>query len=402
MGAPFPSALGWALCALLAAPSPVRAQKAYDPGASDHEIRIGHIASSAAWASAYRVVGRAEAAYFQMVNEQGGVGGRAIRFMTVTAAPGASGALDAARQLVERADVLLVFSPIGTEANLAIRPYLNERKVPQLFVESSSEAFDDPAHFPWTMGFFASYRTEGRLYAAYLLKDRPNARIAVLSSDNTTGREYLEGVHDGLGARASAMIAKELTYRPEDSSLEAQLQALKASGADVFLNFTLGSFASEAIREAYDLDWHPLEFIPNASLSTAAFLEPAGLEKARGVIANARSKSWSGLQAEGDPAVRAFLSWMRKYNPEASLRDQNYVAGYERAEALVEVLRKCGDTLTRANLMRQAANLDLELGMLRPGIRIRTSPSDYQPIKQLFLIRFDGKGWTPLGPVSGS
>lgn len=401
MGSTARPAILLGLCALFAIPPSSRAENAYGPGVSDHEIRIGHIASEADWASAYRVVARAEAAYFRMVNDQGGIGGRTIHFATAEIGPGSSGALDAARRLVEKDDVLLVFSPIGTESNLAIRPYLNERQVPQLFVESSSEAFNDPVHYPWTMGFFATYRTEGRLYAAYLLKNRPTARIAVLSSDNATGREYLQGVRDGLGDRAPAMIAREQTYRSEEATLEPQLQALAASGADVFLNFTLGSFVSEAIRKAYDLGWHPLEFIPNASLSTAAFLEPAGRAKAAGVIANARSKSWSGPRAEGDPAVRVFLTWMKKYNPGASLRDQNFVAGYERAEALVEVLRKCGDTLTRANVMRQAADLDLELGMLRPGIRIRTSPSDYQPIKQLFLIRFDGKTWAPIGPIAG-
>ncbi|HEY1764870.1 MAG TPA: ABC transporter substrate-binding protein [Opitutaceae bacterium] len=394
-------AVALAALGLFVGPAIGRAQKASGPGVSTGEIRIGHIVSDAGWASAYRVVGRAEAAYFRMINDQGGIGGRTIRFVTATVGPGASGPLEAARQLVEEDDVLLVFSPIGTETNLAIRPYLNERHVPQLFVESSSAAFDDPARFPWTMGFFATYRTEGRLYAAYVLKNRPEARIAILSSDNATGREFVEGVRDGLADKAPAMIVKERTYRPEDATIEPELQALKASGADVFFNFTLGTFVTQAIRKSYDLDWHPLEFIPNASLSTAAFLDPAGLEKARGLIANARSKSWIGLQAESDPAVRVFLAWMKKYNPEGSLRDQNYVAGYERAQALVEVLRKCGDTLTRANVMRQAADLDLGLGMLRPGIRIRTSPSDYQPIKELFLVRFDGKAWDPLGPPAG-
>jgi branched-chain amino acid transport system substrate-binding protein len=393
------AALSAALAMLAVSPSG-RAEKAYDTGASDTEIRVGYIGSDAAWASAYRIIQRAEAAYFQMVDDQGGIGGRSIRFVTATASPGPSGALEAARQLVERDGVLLLFSPIGTETNLAIRAYMNERQVPQLFVESSSAAFDDPRHFPWTMGFFATYRTEGRLYAAYILRNRPQARIAVLSSDNATGREYVEGVREGLGDKA-ALIVKELNYRPEDPSVEPQILALKASGADVFLNFTIGSFATETIRKAYDLDWHPLQFIPNPSLSTAAFLDPAGLEKARGIICNARSKSWTGLQAESDPAVRVFLSWMKTYNPGATLRDQNYVAGYERAQALVEVLRKCGDVLTRANVMRQAADLDLELGMLRPGVRIRTGPADFQPIKQLFLVRFDGRSWEALGPVEG-
>jgi branched-chain amino acid transport system substrate-binding protein len=277
---------------------------------------------------------------------------------------------------------------------------MNEKKVPQLFIQTSSAVFDDPSHFPWTMGFFATYRTEGWSYARYILENRPEAKIAVLYANDDAGKEYLAGVHEGLGAKASTLIVKEASYQVSDpkidSLLDSQIMALKNSGADVFLNLSVGMFASQAIRKAYDMGWRPLQFIPNASLSVTAFLDPAGLEKAAGIVSNARSKGWSHPQARSDPAVREFLEWMSRYNPQASLRDQNNVAGYERAQALVEVLKKCGDNLTRANVMKQAASLDLELGMLRPGIRITTSPSDYQPIKQLYLIRFNGKEWTPL------
>lgn len=208
-------------------------------------------------------------------------------------------------------------------------------------------------------------------------------------------------MRDALGAKASARIVKEAAYQVSNPAIEAHVAALKDSGADVFLNFSVGPFATQAIRAAYDLGWHPLQFIPNASLSVAAFLEPAGLEKSAGIITNARSKNWNSPRAKEDPAVREFLDWMSEYNPQASLRDQNNVAGYERAQALVEVLKRCGDNLTRANVMKQAASLDLELGMLRPGIRVKTSPTDYQPIKQLFLVRFDGKHWVPLGGAAG-
>jgi len=273
---------------------------------------------------------------------------------------------------------------------------MNEKKVPQLFIQTSSAAFDDPTHFPWTMGFYATYRTEGFSYARYILENRPEAKIAVLYANDDAGKEYLAGVHDGLGAKASTLIVKELSYQVSDAKIDPQIGTLKNSGANVFLNLSVGMFASQAIRAAYDLDWHPLQFIPNASLSITSFLDPAGLEKASGIISNARSKGWSHPQARSDPAVREFLEWMSRYNPQASLRDQNNVSGYERAQAVVEVLKKCGDDLTRANVMKQAASLDLELGMLRPGIRIRTSPTDYQPIKQLFLIRFNGKEWVLL------
>jgi branched-chain amino acid transport system substrate-binding protein len=376
------------------------AEIAYDGGAGDGEIKIGNLTIRAGWAGAYGAVARAEAAYFRMINDGGGIKGRKIKFISVDGGSDPAKAVDLARELVEREGVLLIFSSIGTASNLAIRAYMNERKVPQLFVESSSAAFGDPLHFPWTMGFFATYRTEGLVYANYILRNKPLARIAVLYAKGEAGKEYLGGVHEGLAGRASAVMVKEESYEAWDATLDPQLRALKNSKADVFINLSTGAFATKAIRRAYEIDWHPLQFIPNASLSIAAFLDPAGLEAAEGIISNARSKSWVGTRAQSDPAVREFLDWMRKYNPGASLRDQNNVAGYERAQALVEVLRKCGDDLTRANVMKQASHLDLALGMLRPGIRIKTSPEDYQPIKQLYLIRFNGRNWIPIGPAT--
>jgi branched-chain amino acid transport system substrate-binding protein len=307
--------------------------------------------------------------------------------------------LPLARKLVEEEKVLLLFSTLGTDANLEIRSYLNQQKVPQLFLESSSSIFDDPDHFPWTMGLFATYRTEGRAYARYILQNKPGGKIGVLSADDEVGKEFVAGLRDGLGNKSS-MIVKEVTFMPSATDLEPKIRALKDSGADIFANFTIGPTATQAIRTAFDLDWHPLQLIPNASLSVAAFLEPAGLNKAAWVISNARSKSWRANQAQEDATVREFLEWMKKYNPDANLRDQNNVAGYERAEALVAVLTKCGDDLSRENVMKVASNLNIEIGMLRPGIRVKTSPADYQPIKDLFLIQFDGKQWQPIGPVT--
>ncbi len=385
----------------LAAPSAV-AKKKYDTGATDTEIKIGNFTPYSGSFSEYGAEGRAEAAYFQMINDRGGINGRKIKFVSLDSGSQDDKAIELAHKLVEHEGVLLIFSSFGTESNMAIREYMNARKVPQLFLQASSAAFDDPAHFPWTMGFFATYRTEGSAYAKYIRQIKPGAKIAVLYANGDAGREYLAGVHDGLGKMASTMIVKEVSYESTDAALDSQIAALKSSGADVFLNLAFGKFATQAIRGAYDMGWHPLQFIPNASLSIAAFLDPAGLEKAAGIITNARSKSWLHAQGQRDPAVREFLDWMSKYNSQASLRDQLNVAGYERAQALVEVLKKCGDELTRANVMKQAASLDLELEMLRPGIRITTSANDYQPIKQLFLIKFDGKGWVPLGQVIGN
>jgi branched-chain amino acid transport system substrate-binding protein len=376
------------------------AQKTYDPGVTDNQIKIGNLMTYTGWAKEYGAVGRAEAAYFQMINDRGGIRGRKIDFISLDDGSEAGKSVELARKLVEQDGVLLIFSSVGTESNLAIRAYMNEKRVPQLFIQTSSAVFDDPSHFPWTMGFFATYRTEGLSYARYILENKPEAKIAVLYANDDAGKEYLAGVQDGLGAKASTLIVKELSYQVSDpkidAQIESQIRALKNSGADVFLNLSVGTFTSQAIRAAYDIGWRPLQFIPNASLSITAFLDPAGLAKATGIISNARSKGWLHPQARSDPAVREFLEWMSRYNPQASLRDQNNVAGYERAQALVEVLKKCGDDLTRTNVMKQAASLDLELGMLRPGIRITTSQNDYQPIKQLYLIRFNGKDWAPL------
>jgi branched-chain amino acid transport system substrate-binding protein len=248
------------------------------------------------------------------------------------------------------------------------------------------------------MGFQASKRSEGLAYARYILQDKPRAKVAILYANDPSGQEWLQGIRDGLGAKAQGMIVKEASFEYSDpQAIDAQIVALKNSGADVFMNLVVGRLATRVIRKAYDIEWHPLQFIPNASLSVAAFLEPAGLQKAAGIVTNARSKAWLKPQSRQDPAVRAFVEWMHKYNPDASLRDANNVYGYEVAQTLVQVLKKCSGDLTRANVMKQAASLDLELGMLRPGIRVTTSPTDYQPIKQLYLIRFDGQDWAPIG-----
>ena len=373
------------------------AQPKYDPGAADIEMKIGNIMPYTGAFSEYGATGRAEAAYFQMIDDQGGVNGRKIKFISLDSGSDTNKAVALAHEIVEQDQVLATVGIWGTPANLAIRPYMNERKVPQLFVAATESAFDDPEHFPWTMGFQASKRTEGLVYAQYILRNKPGAKVAILYANDPSGDEWRQGIRDGLGAKASAMIVKDAAFEYSDpAAFEAQVVALKNSGADVFMNLAVGRLSTRAIRKAYDIGWHPLQFIPNASLSVAAFLEPAGLQKAAGIITNARSKSWSKPQSRQDPAVRAFLEWMRKYNPDASLRDAHNVYGYEVAQTLVEVLKKCGADLTRANVMKQAASLDLELGMLSPGIRITTSPTDYQPIKQLYLVQFDGHDWAPI------
>ncbi|HUN91773.1 MAG TPA: ABC transporter substrate-binding protein [Burkholderiaceae bacterium] len=377
------------------------AEGRYDPGASDTEIRLGTVAPQTGWAKEYGAVARAEEAYFRMVNDRGGVNGRRIVLVSRDDGSDATRSADLARDLVESAQVLALFSTWGTEGSLAIRRYANEHHVPQLFVNSHASAFDDPAHYPWTMGFFATDRAEGIAYARQLLATNPQARVAVLRDHSLGAAELYAGFREGLGDRATQAIVKEAVYSEKDDSVDAQVDDLKASGADTFLNLGWGRFATAAIRRAYDIDWHPLQFIPNASLSIAAFLEPAGPHKAAGVIANARSKGWLRPESRRDPDVRDYVDWMARYNPGASLRDANYVAGYELAEAVVDVLRRCGNVLTRDNVMAQAAHMDGTLPMLRPGIRVRTSPTDYQPIKQLYLVRFDGKDWQAIGAIEG-
>ncbi len=372
------------------------AQDKYDHGATT-DIKIGNIMPYTGAFSEYGATGRAEAAFFQMINDQGGINGRQIKFLSLDSGSDTGKAVSLAHQLVEQDHVLFTAGIWGTPANLAIRSYMNEKKVPQLFVAATDSAFDDPSHFPWTMGFQASKKTEGMVYATYILTHKPEARIAILYPRDAAGNEWLVGIREGLGAKTAAMIVKESTFSYADpTAVDAEIVALKDSGADVFMNLAVGRLASHAIRKVYEIDWHPLQFIPNASLSISAFLEPAGLKKAEGIITNARSKNWLKPQDRNDPAVRAFLDWMKKYNPDANIRDANYVYGYEVAETVVAVLKKCGNDLTRANVMKQAASLDLELGLLRPGIRVTTSETDYQPIKQLFLIKFNGQDWVPI------
>jgi branched-chain amino acid transport system substrate-binding protein len=389
------------IAAILLMTAPAWAQTSYDPGATDTEIKIGNVAPETGWLSEYGATARAEAAYFRMINDRGGVNGRKINFVSHDSASITRNAIELTHRLVEQDQVLLVFGSQGLTANLALRPYLNEQKVPQLFVASPVSKFNDPSHFPWTMGFQTSARTEAIIYARYILQNKPDAKIAVLYADDEEGRDYLLGLHEALGDKAAAMIVKEVSYEDYDPYLDPQLAQLKSSGADVFLDFTVGKFSTQAIRKVYDMDWHPLQFLPNASLSIAAFLDPAGLKKAVGIITSARSKGWMKPQYRSDPDVRDFLDCMDKYNPDASLRDAMNVYGYEAAETLVDVLKKCGDNLTRANVMKQAAALDMSIGMLLPGIRITTSPTDYRPIKQLYLMRFDGQDWVKISDVIG-
>ncbi len=380
---------------------PARAEKKYDPGASDTEIKVGNFVPYTGVFSEYGMTGRAEAAYFKMINDQGGINGRKITFVSLDSESDPAKAMPMAQELVEKDQVLLLAGTWGAPWNVAIRDYLNGKKVPQLFVADTNSAMDDPAHYPWTMGFQPSKRTEGAAYAKYILQNRPGAKIAILCGNAPSDQEWVDGIHAALGDKAAKSIVKEMAFAYGDpAALDPQIEELKKSGADVFLNLGVGKYCLEGIRHAYDIGWHPLEFIPNASISVSSFLDRAGLEKAIGLISNACSKSWGAAELERPRGLR-LRAVVPRLHERAKASDFNIVYGYELAQTLADVLRRCGDDLTRANVMRQATSLDLTLGMLRPGIKVTTSPTDYRPIKQLFLMRFDGERWVPFGGIIG-
>ena len=382
--------------------STASAQKKYDPGATDTEIKVGHTNPYSGPASAYGAIGRAEAAYFKMINEQGGIKGRKINFISVDDAYSPPRTVEQIRKLVEEDQVLLIFQSLGTPTNTAIHKYMNAKKVPHLFVATGATKWGDPEHFPWTMGWQPNYQSEAHLYAKYILKNRPAAKIAVIYQNDDYGKDYVKGLKDGLGDKAGPMIVAEASYETSDPTVDSQIVTLKASGADTLLIFATPKFAAQAIRKTYDIGWRPLQFVNNVSSSIAAVLQPAGLEKSIGLIVGYYLKDPLDPQWKNDAGVKAFLDWMKKYNPDADPADNNVYYGYSAAQTLVQVLNQCGDDLTRENVMRQAANLkNLTLPLLLPGIKINTSPTDFYPVDQIQLARFDGKRWVLFGEVLG-
>ena len=385
--------------AALAVSDPAAAQRKYDPGASDSEIKIGQTMPYSGAASAYGTIGRAQAAYFQMINEQGGVNGRRLTLLSLDDGYSPPRTLEQVRRLVEEDEVLFIFQSLGTAANVAIQKYLNARKVPQLFVATGAARWGDPQSFPWTMGWQPNYQSEGRIYAKYILQTKPNAKIGVLYQNDDYGKDYLKGMKDGLGGKA-ALVVKETSYEVTDASVESQIVSLKASGADVFYIVATPKFAAQAIRKSYDIGWRPLGVLNNVGSSVGTVLEPAGLDRSVGLISAGFLKDPTDPQWQRDKSFRDWLEWMKRYYPQGDLTDSANVYAYTAAQTLVQVLKQCGDDLTRDNVMRQAANLkDLELPMLLPGIRVNTSAADFYPIEQMQLARFDGRRWVPFGEI---
>ena len=384
---------------LVIATAAAAAEKKYDPGVTDDQIKVGQTMPYSGAVSALSAVGKASAAYFAMINDQGGVNGRKIKLISLDDGYSPSKTVEQTRKLVEQDQVLLLFNSLGTPTNSAVREYLNDLHVPQLFVQSGAAKWGDPQHFPWTMGGTQTLHTEARTLVKYLLQVRPDAKIAVLYQNDDSGKDFLEGIKDGLGDRAKRMIIGEATYETTDATVDPQIAALRGTGADTFFSFAISKFAAQAIRRAYDIDWRPLFFVNSLNSSVGATLKPAGLEKSIGLISGRFYKDPTDPQWKNDEAYQAWLAWMKKYQPHGDIADGSNVAGYYTAQMLVEVLRRCGDEITRENVMRQATNLDIELPMLLPGIRVRTSPTDYYPIKQLQLARFDGTAWRLFGDI---
>ena len=393
------AALSAALAMVAASSSGALAQKKYDTGASDTEIKIGNIMPYSGPASAYGVIGKTEEAYFKKVNAEGGINGRKVTFITYDDAYSPPKTVEQARKLVESDEVLLIFNPLGTPSNTAIQKYLNSKKVPQLFVATGATKWNDPKDFPWTMGWQPNYQSETQIYAKYILKNYPNAKIGVLYQNDDYGKDYLKGLKDGLGSKTS-MIVLEESYEVSEPTIDSHIVKLKASGADVFVNITTPKFAAQAIKKNAEIGWKPVHFLNNVSASVGSVLKPAGFENAQGIISSAYLKDPTDPQWKNDPGMKAWNEFLDKYYPEANRADGGVMFGYTVAQGLVQVLKQCGDNLTRENVMKQAANLkNLELGGLLPGIKVNTSQTDYAPISQVQLQRFKGDTWELFGEV---
>jgi branched-chain amino acid transport system substrate-binding protein len=382
------------------ATSPALAQKKYSPGATDTEIKIGNTMPYSGNASAYGANGRAEAAFFRMVNDQGGINGRMINFISLDDGYSPPKTLELTRQLVERDQVLLMFAPLGTAPNTAIHKYMNQKKVPHLFVGTGASKWGDPAHYPWTMGWNPDYHGEGYVYAKHILKTHKAPKIAVLRQNDDVGVDYLTGFREGLGDQADKLIVLVATYEVTDPTVDSQMLQLKNSGANVFFNITTPKFAAQAIKKAGEINWKPMHYLVNVAASIGAVIRPAGLENAEGIVTALYIKEVTDPRWDDAADVKTWRAFMAKYLPTANTTESGYAIGYAFAYTMADVLKRCGDDLTRENVMRQAANLkDLEVPMLVPGSRVNTSPTDYYPVKALQMSRMEAGHWVPFGEL---
>jgi branched-chain amino acid transport system substrate-binding protein len=391
-----------AALALGCAATAVSAQKQYGPGVTDAEIKIGTTTPYSGPASAYSAGAVSATAFFAMINDQGGVNGRKINYISLDDAYSPPKTVEQVRRLIESEEVLFLVNPVGTATNMAVVKYINQKHVPHLFIGTGATVFNDPEHYPWTMSWTPHYASEGEIYARYILASKPDAKIGILSQNDDLGRDYILGFKRGLGDKAATMIVSNQTYNTSDPTVDSQVVSLKAAGADVFLIFSVPKFAAQAIRKAYDIDWHPQEFVSSVGSSIAGAIKPAGFEAAKGIISAAYQKDPADPQWRDDPAMKAWNVWMEKYNPRVDKSDYYGPYGYNIGYAVVQILKQCGDNLTRENIMKQASHLDMELPLLLPGIRLKTSPNDLRPIKQMRLVRFDGERYVLFSDVIAS
>jgi branched-chain amino acid transport system substrate-binding protein len=379
------------------------AQKKYDVGATDAEIKIGNIVAYSGPVSSLSVIAKIEDAYFRKINDEGGINGRKIRFISYDDAYSPPKSVEQARKLVESDEVLLIFNPVGTPSNVAIQKYLNARKVPQLFVGTGATRWNDPKNFPWTIGWQPNYQNEGRIYAKYLLKEKPDAKIAVLYQNDDLGKDYLRGLKDGLGQKASMIVAEE-GYETSEPTVDSHVVNLKSTGADVFIAVALTKVAAQSIRKVAEIGWHPLFILSSIGSSIGTVIQPVGFDKAQGLISTAYLKDSSDPQWNDDEGMKKFYAFLAKYAPDANKTDFFVVYGYGIAQTMAKVLQQCGDDLTRENVMKQAASLtNFTPDVLLPGISINTSAADFAPIEQMRMIRLKGERWQLFGDViSGS
>jgi branched-chain amino acid transport system substrate-binding protein len=394
------SAAFWtALVTFAAANGSALAQKKYDTGATDTEIKIGHIVPYSGPASAYGIIGKTEEAYFKMINENGGINGRKIKFISYDDAYSPPKAVEQVRKLVESDEVLLVFNALGTPSNTAIQKYLNSKKVPQLFVATGATKWNDPTHFPWTIGWQPSYQSEARIYAKFLMKEKPDAKIAVLYQNDDFGKDYLKGLKDGFAAKASVIVAEE-SYEVSEPTIDNHIVKLKASSADVLISITTPKFAAQTIKKMAETDWKALQIVANVSTSVGAVMKPAGFENGQGVLSAHYAKDAGDAQWKDDPGMKKFLAFLDKHYPDADRTNSQVIYGYGAAQTLTKILEMSGDDLTRANIMKQAANLkDFTPDTLLPGVKINTSATDFAPIEQLQMMRFKGEKWELFGDI---
>ena len=388
--------LGMALAA-----SPASAQKKYDVGATDTEIKIGNIMPYSGPASAYGVIGKAIDAYFKKINaEQGGINGRKINFISYDDGYNPAKAVEQARKLVESDEVLFILNSLGTPSNSAIQKYMNAMQVPQLFVATGATKWGDPKNFPWTMGWQPPYQSEARIYAAYILKNKPNAKIGILYQNDDFGKDYLKGLKDGLGDKAKSLIVSEQPYEVTDPTIDSQVINLKGAGVDTLVTITTPKFGAQTIKKVAELGWKPTHIITNVSASVGGVLKPAGLENCKDILSTAYLKDASDPTWKDDAGLKNWIAFMDKYMPDANKADGSLVYGYSVAQTMVQVLKQAGDNLTRENIMKQAASLkDVQLEMALPGVKLNTSATDFYPFDQMQMMQFGTDSWKLFGPV---